>query len=807
MEEDLFGDYSEQEEIVDESEQEESEEEFEQDISEEEREEEAEEEAERALALEVERALEEEAEEKTPEEILGTKKDDEEILAEEQAERQARKLQALGYDVEIIPVGVGIDPGAGKQRKPSETGRLYLSAAERKKQGLPPIEKGKGKVVTERVSTNRAKQAAKRRGGIRVAVGKAERTKYGAKRIGTVRLVGTHIEEPVDVYTYEEKPYERLVGLLKRWSERYAAKPEPGAPVVGKPPSRASIPTISRVIKDEKKSKTKVVYDIPITYREFAVLQKRSESIQKILDEVRAQRKKLIRESIPEGGRLKFPAPEERVSLSAKEREKMDKLERQIFEAAEEVRRTIAPRTEAGTFLVAKLEDINKRRKKAEKISSSSGREEALLALDLEENDARNEAVVMRIKLASTMGIAPKKRSTILLAEKRSPKKRQRSEAPKQSQFQYKAWRAAKRPSQKTRNIAVKVLSLVLDDSDAKRVEKDIYANFSSNAYFRRLALAYLLSNDLSNISRASKAYAQDYSIEDLGILSEQELVPELLHGESALRFSDFLRRYSGKTSELIFSIENGEERVSAFKDLPDDRQFSDVSGQGSEFRSWLSTKRPNPDTRTVIREIFGDIIPKYSLEEFEDAVYEATKTSVGYDTKDYLRRVGLLALLLTSKPMKEKSPFLEKKLSSGFYELGALALTPEEELVPEFLLDKKLKKSFAKFLGNYSPQFSEFVYDVVRGSASISDFWKLPDGGDLEKPPKLQSKCVNPDASKIPLGSIVMCFSKGKFYCFDAEKEIKTFVRTGKFKNPYTGQKLPEDFIRKIKYRYGGGQ
>lgn len=808
MEEDLFGELSEEE--MEMSSQSEPEEEFEVDVSEEEPElEEAEEEEQKRFAREMELSLEEEIpeeEEKETVEIPKAKKEEEEgeELHEEQVRREQEKWRRLGYDVKVIPVGVGVNPEETKKKKSAQTGRLAYTKAERKKYGIPSPELKKGKVIEERVSTKKAKLTAKRRKGIKIMVEKPEFTKYGARRIGTTRLVGTHLEEPVDVYEIVEKPYDRFLDLLKRWEERYEdvyTEVEERKDVlftgkkirklVGKPAPRSSVPVISRVLKDVKKSKMKRVYDVPITYRDIAILKKRPKELTKILREVKNQHQEVIREL------------EEAQGLSGVERQKrlseIAELEKQIFDAAEEAREEVAPRTEAGAYLVRKLDEISRAREDAEELEDEE-REKVLDELDKKERKAREKASKMRVELAKTMGIVPGKRQVMIVegVPKRTGK-RIRSPLPKKSAFQYKAWRASKRPDSTTRQNVVKLLG-------DKELEVFINsASSDSRAYLRRVGLLRLILSPKSKIRK--RIDIKNFTKEELARLSERELLPEFFIGGDSAKFSEFLRRYTEELTETFFKIKEGQTTIQEFSLLSLGEELElPKKIRDSGYMVWSKRKRPDEETRKALRSVFSkaleDLKIKKEIKELEENVFVATKTARGYNLSGYLRRFAILSVLLSSKDMRKKSPFLTKKLESGFYRLSALGLVSEEELAPEFLLKTK-SDSFEEFMDEYQDEFSKLVFDVRIGERKPKAFSSLPKPKGLETPPKLQTKCVNPDASDIPLGNIVMCYTEGVFYCFDVEDDIKNFIRTGKFKNPYTKRMLPFDFIEKMKQRY----
>ncbi|BAU80136.1 hypothetical protein A9K97_gp215 [Tokyovirus A1] len=777
------------------SEQEESEEEFEQDVETEddeglaEQEEEEMKRFERELEVELEEEQEAEKEEELPI-IPGTKKDEDLVLAEEEAERQAARLQKLGYNVIVVPVGVGSEPG-GEEQKGGASGRLGYTPAERKLLGLPPAQKKVGKVLTERVSTKKSKTTAKRRGAVREMVGKAERTVYGAKRIGTVRLVGTHLEEDVDVYKYEEKPYDRFVELVKRWQKRYAT--EKG---ISKPISRSSIPTISRVLKDEKKSKKRRVYDIPLVYRDFAVLQKRSEDIQKILDEVKEQKKLLTREKLPEGGRLRFPNPKERLQLSREEREKISELEREIFEAAEGARDSLAPRTEAGKFLVSEMERIEREREKAE-ILPRRQRQKFLEDLDEQEKRARDEAVLLRTRLASTMGIAPKKRGTILIgAEVKERGSASRKSPTKKTDFAFAAWKKAKSRDEKTRKFAKEILGDYLSEADSRSLEKQLdVSSKTTGEYIQKLAELQLLLDAKNSVSKKSLVFRRAFTPgEDIASVKALELFPEHLLGPDANKFRAFLRKRSDALAEVVRTRKAWSE--SLLSQLPKPEKFDTLPKVDAFSQYILLSEKPSEQVREAVLSTSKKILPKRDIRGLEKALFE-TK---GVETKYYVRRIALVLGLL-SKTLSSKTPYLEEKLKSGLYEMGAIGLVPEEELSPEFLLDKEHKSEFLKHIKKLEGEFLALVVQELSGDGKKQ--YKLSSGASLPYPPKLQEKCANPDALGIPLGNIVMCYSEGVFHCFDVEREIKSFIKTGKFIDPSTKKKLPEGFIRKMRQRY----
>ncbi|AHA46080.1 hypothetical protein ISTM_182 [Insectomime virus] len=740
--------------------------------------------------------------------IPGTKKEQEEILAEEDAERQAERLRRLGYDVEVVPIGVGTEPGEAATRKSAATGRLGYSAAEKKLLGIQDVKK-RGKVTTERVSTKKTKTAAKRKGAVRTMIGKSERTVYGAKRIGTVRLVGTHLEEDVDVYELEEKPYDRFVNLVKTWEQRYAA-----GETEDKPISRASIPTISRVVKNEEKSKKKRVYDIPITYKDFAILQRRSEDIQKILEEVKEQRKRLTKEKIPEGGRLRFPKPEERVKLTEKQRQRMDKLVQEIFEAAEEARESLAPRTEAGRFLLEKLESIGERREEAEKLRGKE-KKELLRELDQEEKEARDEAVLLRTRLASTMGIAPKKRGTLLVdVQVTKPKKGEstkktelanikigergkasRSSPTKKSDFGFAAWKKSKTRDAKTRKIAREIFASFVDDEDAVTLEKslDRYTDTTKD-YVRRLAILQLLLNRKSSVSKESKRFHKVYDSDDSGAAKdkEEELMPELLYGPRSKEFKEFLRKRENALLQVI--RENDGWDRSLLKQLPQPEKFEGAEGGDIVKKQILLTPIPTSQVRDAVLGISKKVAPKYKISSLEKALFDASKSGE-ISTKYYLQRISLVLALLT-KTLSGKSPFLSAKLESGLYEMRAIGLIPEDELAPEYLFDDELRPLFLEHKEKVFDALLGMVASRIKGEKKAE---KLPSGASLPFPPKLQEKCSNPGSLGIDIGNIVMCYADGVFHCYDVEKEIKSFVQKGK----PLGMKLPQEFEKKMRERY----
>nr|WNL49864.1 hypothetical protein MarFTMF_348 [Marseillevirus sp.] len=744
---------------------------------------------ERELEVELEEEQEAEKEEELPI-IPGTKKDEDLALAEEEAERQAKRLQKLGYDVDVIPIGVGSEPG-GEEQKRGASGRLGYTPAERKLLGLPPAQKKVGKVLTERVSTKKSKTTAKRRGAVREMVGKSERTIYGAKRIGTVRLVGTHLEEDVDVYKYEEKPYDRFVNLVKRWEKRYAT--EKG---ISKPIPRASIPTISRVLKDEEKSKKKRVYDIPLVYRDFAVLQKRSEDIQKILDEVKEQKKLLTREKLPEGGRLRFPKPEERLQLSKEEREEMNELEREIFEAAEAARESLAPRTEAGKFLVSEMERIEREREKAE-ILPKKQRQKFLEDLDEQEKKARDEAVLLRTKLASKMGVASKKRGTILIgAEVKERGSASRKSPTKKSDFALAAWKKSRTRDEKTRRIARDIFGLYLNREGSDLLEKQLDASSKTTGeYIHKLAELQLLFDAKNSVSKNSRVFHRVFTPgEDITSVRTLELFPEYLLGPDAVKFRAFLKRRSDALANIIKTHEKWSE--SFLSKLPKPEKFQSLSKEETFPLYILSSEKPSEEIREAVLSVSKKILPHSNIKPLERQLVDA----VGVKTKYYIRRIALVLGLL-SKTLSSKSPYLQEKLKSGLYEMGAIGLIPEEELAPEYILDKEYRKEFLEHVGKLEKEFAVLVAQELSGEGKKP--FKLSTGASLPYPPKLQEKCANPDAMGIPLGNIVMCYSDGVFHCFDVEREIKSFIKTGKFIDPITKKKLPEGFVRKMRQRY----
>lgn len=757
-----------------------------------------EEEEQKRYERELERELEEEEEvqeEKVQEEeeaiIPGTKKDEEQILAEEEAERQADRLRSLGYDVEVVPIGVGTEPGADREGKSAASGRLGYTAAEKKLLGIRDVKKV-GKVTTERVSTKKTKTAAKRKGAVRSMIGKSERTVYGAKRVGTVRLVGTHLEEDVDVYKLEEKPYERFVNLVKTWEERYAA-----GETEDKPISRASIPTISRVVKDEEKSKKRRVYDIPITYRDFAILQRRSEDIQKILDEVQEQRKKLTKEKMPEpGGRLRFPKPEERVKLAEKQRERMDKLVQQIFEAAEEARETLAPRTEAGQFLLQKLEEIEEKREDASKLKGKE-RKELLEKLQKEEDEARDEAVLLRTRLASTMGIAPKKRGTILIGgEIRERGKASRSSPTKKTEFELAAWKKSKTRDAKTRKFAREIFGELLNEEDVVPRERDLdrYSK-TTRDYIRRLAILQLLFNTKSSVSKASEAYHRNFGPDDDSAIKakEEDLLPELLHGPQSKEFKAFLKKREDALTRVIRENAGWDRRL--LKQLPQPKIFEVLEGEEAVKKQILSSSVPSNEVRDAVKKL-SKRISKYDISDLEKSLFKASKTSSLVNVRYYLQRISLVLALLT-KTLSGKSPYLTAKLESGLYKMGAIGLIPEDELSPEYLFDNELRP---EFLEHKKKVFEAFLNMVASQVLDEKPKVRFPSGASLPFPPKLQEKCSNPDALDIDLGNIVMCYSEGVFHCYDVEKEIKEYLKKGK---PLS-MKLPKEFEKKMRERYG---
>ncbi|AEA07081.1 conserved hypothetical protein [Lausannevirus] len=762
--------------------------------SEEEEDEEFEEEEQRRYERELERELEEEEPEIQQEEeeavIPGTKKDEEQILAEEEAERQADRLRRLGYDVEVIPIGVGTEPGADKPGKSAATGRLGYTAAEKKLLGIRDVKKV-GKVTTERVSTKKTKTAAKRKGAVRAMIGKSERTVYGAKRVGTVRLVGTHLEEDVDVYKLEEKPYERFVNLVKTWEERYAA-----GETEDKPISRASIPTISRVVKDEEKSKKRRVYDIPITYKDFAILQRRSEDIQKILDEVQEQRKKLTKEKMPEpGGRLRFPKPEERVKLSEKQRERMDKLVQQIFEAAEEARETLAPRTEAGQFLLQRLEEIEEKREEASKLKGKE-RTELLEKLHKEENEARDEAVLLRTRLASTMGIAPKKRGTVLIGgEIRERGKASRSSPTKKTDFEFAAWKKSRTRDAKTRKFAREIFGELLNDEDVVPRERDLdrYSE-TTRDYIRRLAILQLLFNTKSSVSKASETYHKNFDPSDDSAIKakEEDLLPELLHGPQSKEFRVFLKRREDALARIIRENKGWDRKL--LRQLPQPKNFEALEGEEAIKKQILTSSSPSEEVRDAVKKL-SKRISKHDISDLEKSLFKASKTSSLANTKYYLQRISLVLALLT-KTLSGKSPYLTAKLESGLYKMKAIGLIPEDELSPEYLFDDQLRPEFLEHKKKVFESFLDMVVSYIQGEKPKV---KFPTAAALPFPPKLQEKCSNPDALDIELGNIVMCYSNGVFHCYDVEKEIKEYLKKGK----PLDMKLPKEFEKKMRERY----
>nr|WRK65135.1 hypothetical protein MarFTME_090 [Marseillevirus futianmevirus] len=773
---------------------EEEEEQFEQDVETEDDETLAEQEEEEIKRfereLEVELEEEQEKEEEVPT-IPGTKKDEDLALAEEEAERQAQRLQRLGYDVVVVPIGVGTEPG-GEEQKRAASGRLGYTPAERKLLGLPPVQKKVGKVLTERVSTKKTKATAKRRGAVREMIGKAERTVYGAKRIGTVRLVGTHLEEDVDVYKYEEKPYDRFVELVKRWEKRYAT--EKG---ISKPISRASIPTISRVLKDEEKSKKRRVYDIPLVYRDFAVLQKRSEDIQKILDEVKEQKKLLTREKLPEGGRLRFPKPEERLQLSKEEREEMNELEREIFQAAEEARSSLAPRTEAGKFLVSEMERIEKEREKAEELPKKQ-RQKFLQDLNEQEKNARDEAVLLRTRLASTMGIAPKKRGTILIgAEIKERGSASRKSPTKKTDFAFAAWKKSRTRDKDTRHMTRILLGGYLNRQGSELLEEQLDKSSKTTAdYIQKLAEIQLLLDAKNKVSKESRVFHRVFTPgEDITKVRAVELFPEHLLGPDAAKFRAFLKRRGDALAHILKNEERWSD--SFLSRLPKPEKFETLPRDEAFTRYILASSSPSSEIREATLSVCKKILPKRKMDPLEGALASAA----GVNTKYYIRRLALVLGLLT-KTLSSKSPYLEEKLKSGLYELGAIGLVPEEELAPEYLLNKGYKEEFFEHVGKIEKEFASLVAQELEGEDKKP--FKLSTGASLPYPPKLQEKCANPEAFQIPLGNIVMCYSKGVFHCFDVEKEIKAFVRTGRFVDPTTNKKLPKEFVQKMKQRYG---
>ncbi|AVR52940.1 putative Borrelia P83/100 protein [Marseillevirus Shanghai 1] len=772
---------------------EQEEEQFEQDVETEDDEAVAEQEEEeiKRFERELEVELEEEPEKEEDLPIIpGTKKDEDLALAEEEAERQAKRLQKLGYDVIVVPIGVGSEPG-GEEQKRGASGRLGYTPAERKLLGLPPVQKKVGKVLTERVSTKKTKATAKRRGAVREMIGKSERTVYGAKRIGTVRLVGTHLEEDVDVYKYEEKPYDRFVELVKRWEKRYAT--EKG---VNKPISRASIPTISRVLKDEEKSKKRRVYDIPLVYRDFAVLQKRSEDIQKILDEVKEQKKLLTREKLPEGGRLRFPKPEERLQLSKEEREEMNQLEREIFEAAEEARNSLAPRTEAGKFLVSQMERIEEEREKAELLPKKQ-RQKFLEDLEEQEKKAKDEAVLLRTKLASTMGIAPKKRGTILIgAEIKERGSASRKSPTKKTDFAFAAWRKTRSRDEKTRKFARDILGIYLNRKGAKLLEEQLdISSKTTGDYIQKLAEIQLLLDAKNSVSKKSRVFHRVFTPgEDITTVRSLELFPEYLLGPDASKFRVFLKKRSDALSGVIKN--NEEWSDSLLSQLPKPEKFLALPEEEAFLRYILASSSPSAEIREATLDVCQKVLPGKKLDALETALVGAS----GVNTKYYIRRIALVLGLLT-KTLSLKTPYLQEKLKSGLYEMGAIALVPEEELAPEYLLDKALRKEFLEHVDKLEKEFAVLVAQELEGEDKKP--YKLSSGASLPYPPKLQEKCSNPDALEIPLGNIVMCYSEGVFHCFDVEKEIKSFIKTGKFIDPSTKKKLPDAFVKKMRQRY----
>ncbi|AMQ10779.1 hypothetical protein [Brazilian marseillevirus] len=754
-----------------------------------------EEEEKKRFERELERELEEREEQVEIQEeeaiIPGTKKDEELVLAEEEAERQADRLRRLGYDVEVVPIGVGTEPGAEKAGKSAATGRLGYSAAEKKLLGIQDVKKT-GRVTTERVSTKKTKTAAKRKGAVRAMIGKSERTVYGAKRVGTVRLVGTHLEEDVDVYKLEEKPYDRFVKLVKTWEERYAA-----GETEDKPISRASIPTISRVVKDEEKSKKRRVYDIPITYRDFAILQRRSDDIQKILEEVKEQRKRLTKEKIPEaGGRLRFPKPEERVKLSEKQRERMDKLVREIFEAAEEARDSLAPRTEAGKFLLERLESIGERREDAEKLRGKE-KKELLQKLEKEEQEARDEAVLLRTRLASTMGIAPKKRGTILVgAEIKQRGKASRSSPTKKTDFALAAWKKSKTRDQKTREFARQIFGELLNDEDIVPRERDLdrYSDTTKD-YVRRLAILQLLFNTKSSVSKASQRYHETYDPSESDVIkaSEEDLLPELLYGPQSKEFKEFLRKRENALIKVIRENEKWDRTL--LRQLPQPGKFEALEEDEGFKKQILLSMSPSEDVREAVRDISKKLAPKFKVSDLEKSLFKASKTSSLVSTRYYLHRLSLVLALLT-KTLSGKSPYLTAKLDSGLYKMRAIGLIPEDELAPEYLFDEELRPQFLEHKKKVFESFVEMVVAHVRGEKKNI---KFPTGASLPFPPKLQEKCSNPDSLDIELGNIVMCYADGVFHCYDVEKEIKSYIRKGK----PLGMKLPQEFEKKMRERY----
>ncbi|ALX27519.1 hypothetical protein GMAR_ORF145 [Golden Marseillevirus] len=593
-------------------------------------------------------------------------------LSKGDAERQAEKLQSLGYDVEVERVGVfAEDP---RQRQ------TYSKKLTMTEKGLVSRLAGRKKVVEEkRVSTKKTKKAAKRKSGVRKLIDKSKRKDYAAKKVGTVKQVGKELREVVEVYRVEEKPYEKLVALVKRWKERYEASDQKeGAMRINTPPEYSQLPKISKVLLDEKLTGERVVYDIPTRFSEFAILQKRSENIQKIMDAVKDQRKLLTKEKMPqyrEGSpksRLRFPKPEDRIKLTKEQRDEIDLLVRQIYEAAEEARKAIAPRTESGAFLLLELDRIAREREKAKTLKGKE-KKAALDKLKEEELIARNEAVLIRTRLANNMGLATKKRKLQVIEDENSerkvrtgPKKRT---PVKKSDLAFAAWLRSRTRDAKTRKFARKLLSEFNEEELAEEQEQELdRRSKTTKDYLRRLAVLSVLLNPDSGLSQTSKTFHKNFKDDDLRILTveEEKLMPEALLSGAAPQILSFLKKRENALSRAVYDGKPWSEKVKT--DIAVEELFGGetLDELDTAKETLLRSDYPSPEVRKAVKSVWSRLVESYDISGLEKRLFKGLKSSISkYRTKYYLKRICLIATLLRKK-LSDKSPYLSAKLESG---------------------------------------------------------------------------------------------------------------------------------------------